>query len=74
LVFNVRSKANDYDNSFKNPNNFQFSKNANSITSLGLVTKISNNLAINLNVFYRLSGNNPFFDKRGINFGVWQSF
>ncbi|MFM7621212.1 MAG: hypothetical protein ACKO47_06390 [Alphaproteobacteria bacterium] len=74
LVFNVRSKANDYDNSFKNPNNFQFSKNANSIANLSLVTKISNNLAINLNVFYRLSGNNPFFDKRGINFGVWQSF
>lgn len=74
LIFNVRSKANVYDNSFKNPNNFQFSKHANSIANLGLIVKVDNNLAIHLNAFKRLSGNNPFFDQRGINLALWQSF
>lgn len=74
LIFNVRSKANFHDNSFKNPNNFQFSKHANSIANLGLVIKVDNNLALHLNAFKRLSGNNPFFDQQGINLAIWQSF
>lgn len=74
LIFNVRSNANNHDNSFKNANNFQFSKHANSIANLGLIVKINNNLAFNFNVFQRLTGNNPFYDHRGFNLSIWQNF
>lgn len=74
LIFNVRSNANNHDNSFKNTSNFQFSKHANSIANLGLIVKINNNLALNFNVFKRLSGNNPFYDQSGVNVGIWQNF
>jgi hypothetical protein len=74
LIFNVRSHANYHDNSFKNVNNFQFSKHANSIANLGLVLKIDKNLALNFNAFQRISGNNPFYDQSGVNIGIWQNF
>jgi hypothetical protein len=74
LIFNVRSKANIHDNSYKNFNNFQFSKHANSILNLGLVYHCKKDLAWQLSMFKRLSGNNPFFDQKGISLGLIQNF
>lgn len=74
IIFNVRSKANNHDNSYKNFNNFQFSKHAHSILNLGFICHYQNDLAWQLSVFKRFSGNNPFFDQQGINLGLIQSF
>jgi hypothetical protein len=74
LIFNVNAKANNHNNSYKNINNFQFSKHANSIINLGLIYRLQNDLALQFSVFKRLSGNNLFYDDKGLGLGLWQSF
>lgn len=74
LIFNVNSKANYHNNSYKNINNFQFSKHANSIINLGLIFRLQNDLAIQISYSKRLSGNNLFFDDHQYSLVLWQSF
>ena len=63
-----------HNNSYKNINNFQFSKHANSVINLGLIYRLQNDLALQFSIFKRLSGNNLFFDDRGFGIALWQSF
>jgi len=74
LIFNVNAKANNHNNSYKNINNFQFSKHANSLINLGLVYRLQNDLALQISYSKRLSGNNLFFDNHQYGLSLWQSF
>ena len=74
IIWNVASKANVATNSYSNPSNFQFSKDANNIGTLSLIYRCNNEIALQAGFVKRLSGNAGLYDARGFIFGLWTSF
>ncbi|MBP7710633.1 MAG: hypothetical protein KA100_06165 [Rickettsiales bacterium] len=71
IVWNLRSKANATDNSYSS---FNFSKDANDITNLSLIYRITPDVALQAGYLRRLHGNAPFYDNQGVVVGLWNSF
>lgn len=51
--------------------NFDITKYANNIATLSLVYHLNRKVALQAGYLQRTGGNNPFYDSRGITFGVW---
>jgi len=74
IDWNVKSKSSEYYNSYSNFSNFEPSTNALNIATASLLYRTSKDTALQFSYSYRLSGNNPFYDSRGITIGLWNSF
>lgn len=74
IDWNVNAKATADNNSYSNFTNFQLSKNATNMMTLSLMYHQSPSIAWQFGFTDRLSGNNPFYDKRGLTLGLWSSF
>lgn len=74
IIWNVASKASMVNNSYSNPTNFDFSKDAINIGTLSLVYRCSNEIAVQVGYVKRLHGNAIQYDSRGIVAGLWTSF
>ena len=53
--------------------NFDISKDENNIATLSLLYHLNKHTALQAGYVQRLHGNNPFYDYRGIMFGVWNA-
>jgi hypothetical protein len=71
IDWNIQSKSSALNNT---PANFQMSKNANNIATLSLIYRYEKDMAIQFGAIRRLSGNNPFYDDKGVIVGLWNNF
>lgn len=74
VTWNTRAKATPSDNSQTNLSNFSMSKHANHIATFSLMYHYNHDVALQFGYLKRFSGNNPFYDDRGLVFGLWNSF
>lgn len=74
ITWNVNAKATALDNSRTNLANFQYSKNANHLSTFSLLYHYDHNTALQLGYLRRLSGNAPFYNYDGILVALWKTF
>lgn len=71
INWTVRSKPTSEDIS---RSNMQFSRQSNNMGTASLIYRFEKDMALQVGYIKRLRGNNPFYDRSGVIFGLWNSF
>lgn len=74
LIYALTHSISDTRNSFRQLQNFDFSKNFHHIISPSLIYKYNDQIAWQFGSFYRISGNDGQYDSKGLTIGFLNSF
>lgn len=74
LIYAMTRNSSNTRNSFRQLQNFDFSKDFHHIISPSLIYKQNDKLAWQFGFFYRIGGNDNQYDSKGINVGILNSF
>jgi len=74
IIYNIQRNNTKHNNLFNTYGNFQINKQANNFATASIIYNYNQENALQLAYKKRIAGNNPFYDKYSIIFGIWQLF